>query len=209
MVENNLGVMTEYCLTSFLNFSNKELIHWAFIFCWNLTFQNLLSLFITFLYFQILTNILIDISDSLWPHRLQHARLPCPSPNPGACSNLCPLSQGCNPTISSSVILSRPAINRSQHQDLFQSVSYSHKLAKILKFWFQHQSSMNIQHWFALRLTGLISLQFKGLSRVFSNTTVHKHQFFSAQLSLWPYLHIYTWPLDKLWLWPDGSLSAK
>ena len=68
MVENNSGDITEYCLTSFLNFSNKELIHWAFVFCWNLSFQNLLSLFITFLYFQILTNILIDISSVTQSH---------------------------------------------------------------------------------------------------------------------------------------------
>ena len=125
------------------------------------------------------------VSNSLRPHGLQNARLPCPSPTPGACSDSCPLSQWCHPTISSSVIpffsclQSFPASGSFQMSQLFasgaQSIGVSAS-ASVLP--------MNIQDWFPLRLTGQISLQSKGLSRVFSNTTIQKHQFFSAQLSL-------------------------
>ena len=86
---------------------------------------------------------------------------------------------------------SPPALNLFQHQGLFQWVSSSHEVAKVLEFQLQHQS-----FWFPLGLTGLI-LQSKGLSRVFSNTTVQKHQFFSAQLSVWSNSHIHTWLLEK------------
>ena len=102
------------------------------------------------------------VSESLWPHGPQHARLPCPPPYPGVCSNSCPLSQWCHPTISSSFVpfssclQSLPA---SGDQSIGASAS-----ASVLP--------MNIQGWFPLGLTGLISLQSKGLSRVFSNTTV-------------------------------------
>ena len=125
------------------------------------------------------------VSNSLWAHRLQHARLPCPSPNPRACSNSCPLSWWCHPTISSFVVSfsfclqSLPASGSFQMSQFFASggqrigVSAS---ASVLP--------MNIQDWFPLGWTGLISLQSKGLSRVFSNITVPKHQFFSARLSL-------------------------
>ena len=123
------------------------------------------------------------VSDSLRPHGLQHARLPCPSPVPRACSNSCPSSRWCHPTISYSVIpfssrlQSFPASGSFPMSGFFasggQNIGVS---ASILP--------MNIQDWFPLQLTGLISLQSKGLSRVFSNTTVQKHQFFGAQLSL-------------------------
>ena len=123
------------------------------------------------------------VSDSLWPHGLQCARLPCPSPTPGACSNSCPLSQWCHPTILSFVIpfssclQSFPASGSFPVSQFFasggQSIGAS---ASVL--------SMKIQDWFLLGLTGLISLQSKGLSRVFSNTTVQKHHFFCAQFSL-------------------------
>ena len=76
------------------------------------------------------------MSDFLWPHGLQHARLPCPSLSPGVCTNSCPLSQWCHPTISSSVIPSPPTFNLSQHQGLFQWVSSSHQVAKVLSFSF-------------------------------------------------------------------------
>ena len=124
-------------------------------------------------------------SDSLWPHESQHARPPCPSPTPRACSNSCPLSRWGHPTISSSVVpfysclQSFPASGSFPMSQFFTSggqrigVSAS---ASILP--------MNIQDWFPLGWTGLISLQSKGLSRVFSNTTIQKHWFFSAQLSL-------------------------
>ena len=122
------------------------------------------------------------VSDSLWPYGLQHARLPCPSPSPGACSNSCPLSQWCYPTISSSVIpfsscsQSFPASGSFLTSQLFasgdQSIGASASALVLL---------MNIRDWFPLGLTSLISLQPKGLSKVFSNTTVQKHQFFGAQ----------------------------
>ena len=124
------------------------------------------------------------VSYSLLPHGLQHSRLPCPTPTPGACLNSCPSSRWCHPTISSSVIpfssclQSFPASGSFPVSQFFASGSQSIGVsasASVLP--------MNIQDWFPLGLTGLISLQSKGLLRVFSNTTVQKHQFFCAQLS--------------------------
>ena len=80
------------------------------------------------------------MSDSLWPHGLQHASFPCPSPNPGAYSNSCPLSQWCHPTISSSVIPFSLHLQSFQHQGLFQWISSSHQVAEVLEFQLQHQS---------------------------------------------------------------------
>ena len=121
---------------------------------------------------------------TLKPHRLQHARPPCPSPTPRACSNSCPLSRCCHPTISSSVVpfsshlQSFPASGTFPRSQFLpsggQSIGVSAS-ALVLP--------MTIQHWFPLGLTGWISLQSRGFSRVF-NTTVQKHQFFSAQLFL-------------------------
>ena len=103
-----------------------------------------------------------------------------------------------------------PAFNLSQHQGLFQWVSSSCQVAKVWEFQLQHQSSQWIfKPGFLFRLTGLISLQSKGLSRVFSNTTVRKHQFFGAQLSLWSNYHICTRLLEKPQLWLYRPLSAK
>ena len=125
------------------------------------------------------------MSDSLRPHGLQHARPPCPSPTPGVYSNSCPLGWWCQPTISSSVIpfssrlQSFPASGSFPVSQLFTSAGQSTRAsasASVLP--------MNTQDWSPLGWTGWISLQSKGLSRVFSNTTVQKHQFFSAQLSL-------------------------
>ena len=124
------------------------------------------------------------VSNSLWPHGLQHARLPCPSPTPRVYSNSCPLSWWCHPTISSSVVpfsclQSFPASGSFPMSQFFTSggqrigVSAS---ASVLP--------LTIQDWFPLGLTRWISSQSKGLSKVFSNTTVQKHQFFRAQLSL-------------------------
>ena len=92
-----------------------------------------------------------------------------------------------------------PALSLSQHQDLFKWISSLHQVAKGLEFELHAASvlPMNIQDWFPLGLTGLISLQSKGLSRVFSNTTLQKHQFFGAQLSSQSNSHIHTWPLEK------------
>ena len=123
------------------------------------------------------------VSDSLWPHGLWHARLPCPSPSPGPCTNSCPLSQWCHPTILvvpfSSCPQSFPASRSFLTSQLFtsggQSIGVSAS-ASVLP--------MIIQYWFPLGWTGLISLLSKRLSRVFFSTTVQKDQFFSTQLSL-------------------------
>ena len=128
----------------------------------------------------------------------------------GSCSDSCPLSQWCHPTISSSVIpfsscfQSFPASGAFLVSQFFtsggQSIGVSAS-ASVLP--------MNIQDWFPLGLTGWISLQSKGLSRVFSNTTVRKHQFLSFQLSLRTNSHIHTWLLEKPLLWLDGPLLIK
>ena len=135
----------------------------------------------------------LTVSDSLQPHGLQHARLPCPSPAPGACSNSCPLSQRCHPTISVSVV---------PFSFCFQSCAASGSFP-LCQFFLSGGQSTGVsasasyrpkksQGWDPSEWTGWISLQSKGLSRVFSNTTVQKHSFFSAQLSLWSNSHIYT-----------------
>ena len=110
------------------------------------------------------------VSDSLQPHGLQHTSPPCPLPTPRAYSDSGPLSRWCIPTISSSVILSPPppAFNLCQHQGLFKWVSSLHQVAKVLEFQFQISVlPMIIQDWFPLGWTDWISLQSKGLSRVF------------------------------------------
>ena len=124
------------------------------------------------------------MSDSLWPHEPQHARPPCPSPTPGVHPTPCPLSRWCHPAISSSVVpfssclQSFPASGSFPMSQLFapggQSIGVSASTSVL---------PMNSQGWSPLGWTGWISLQSQGLSRVFSNTTVQKHQFFSAQLS--------------------------
>ena len=133
-------------------------------------------------------------SDSLWPCGLQHASLPCSSLSPRICSNLCPSSWWCHPTISSSVVPSPPALNLSQHQGLFQWVCPSHQVAKVLELQLHHQSFQWIYSGLiSFRINWcLISLLSKGLSRVFSSTTVWKDPFFSAQPSLWSEPHICT-----------------
>ena len=138
------------------------------------------------------------ISNSLWPHGLQHARLPCPSLTPGACSDSCPLSRWCHPTISSSVIpfsscLQSFPISGSLTMSQFlasggQSIGVSASVSVL---------PMNIQDWFPLGWTGWISLQSKGLSRIFSNTTVQKHQFFSPTILGCPQLMPYQTPTSK------------
>ena len=136
------------------------------------------------------------LSDSLQPHESQHTRPPCPSPTPGVYSDSCPSSRWCHPTISSSVspfssCQSLPASGSFPMSQLSewggQSIGVS-ALASVLP--------TNTQEW-SLGWTGWISLQSKGLSKVFSNTTVQKHQFFSAQLSSQSNSHIHIWPLEK------------
>ena len=136
------------------------------------------------------------MSDSLRPGEPQHARPPCPSPTPGVYPNPCPSSWWCHPTISSSVVpfsscpQSFPASGSFPVSQFFvsggQSIGVS---ASVLP--------MSTQDWSPLGWTGWISLQAKGLSRVFSNTTIRKHQFFGTQLSLQSNSHIHTWPLEK------------
>ena len=138
------------------------------------------------------------VSDSLWPHGLQHVRPPCSSPTPGTCSNSCPFSRWCHPTISSSVV---PFSSHLQSFSTSGSFQMSHFFVSSGQIIGVSASAsvfpMNIQDWFPLGLTGLIFLQSKGFSRVFSNTTVQKHQFFGAQLSLQSNSHIHTRPLEK------------
>ena len=136
--------------------------------------------------------------NSLRPHGMQHARLPCLSPTPRAYSNSRPSSQWCHLTISSSgvpfssCLQSFPESGSFLMSQLFtsggQSIGAS-PAASVLP--------MNIQDWFPLEWTGWISLQSKGLLRVFSSTTVQKYQFSGAQLFLWSNSHIHTWPLEK------------
>ena len=125
------------------------------------------------------------MSDSLWPHEPQHTRPPCPSLTPRVHPNLCPLSWWCHPTISSSVVpfsscpQSFPASGSFPMNQLFASGGQSIRVSASTSV-----LPMNTQDWSPWGWTGWISLQSKGLSRVFSNTTVQKHQFFSTQLSL-------------------------
>ena len=141
------------------------------------------------------------MSDSSRPHGLQHARLLCPSPTPKACSNSCPLSQWCHLTISSSLFPSLPPL---LPPSIFPSIRVFSNESVLYIRWPKYWSlvlvsvlPMNIQDWFPLGWTGLTFSQSKELSRVFSNTTVQKHQFFGAQLSLWSNSHIRTWLLEK------------
>ena len=138
------------------------------------------------------------MSDSLRPHESQHARPPCPSPTPGVHSDPRPSSQWCHPATSSSVVpfsscpQSLPASESFPMSQLFtwggQSTGVS-ALASVLP--------KESQGWSPSEWTGWISLQSKGLSRVFSNTTVQKLQFFSVQRSSQSNSHIHTWPLEK------------
>ena len=138
------------------------------------------------------------VSDSLQPHEPQHARPPCPSPTPRLYPNSCPLSQWCHPTISSSVIpfsscpQSFPASGSFPMGQLFASCGQRTGVSASTSV-----LPMNTQDWSPLEWTGWISLKSKGLSRVFSNTTVQKHQFFSTHFSFYSNSHIHTWLLEK------------
>ena len=142
------------------------------------------------------------VSDSLWPHEMQHARPPCPSPTPRVHSNSCPSSRWCHPAISSSVVpfsschQSLPASESFPMSQLFSWGGQSTGVSALASF-----LPKNTQDWPPLEWTGRISLQSKGLSRVFSNTTVQKHQFFSAQLSSQSNSYIHTWLLEKPYMW--------
>ena len=138
------------------------------------------------------------VPDFLKPHEPQHARPACPSPTPRVHPNPCPSSQWCHPTISSSVVpfsscpQSFPASGYFKMSQLLASDGESIGVSASTSV-----PPMNTQDWSPLGWTGWISLQSKGLSRVFSNTTVQKHQLFGARLSSQSNSHIHTWPLEK------------
>ena len=138
------------------------------------------------------------MSGSLWPHGLQYLRLPCPSSSSRSCSNSCPLSRWSHPTVSSSVVpfsscpQSFPASGSFPMSQFFTSGGQSIGVSSSASVF-----PMNIQDWFPLGWTSRISLQSKGLSRVFSNTTVQKHQFFGTQLSSQSNSDIHTWILKN------------
>ena len=137
-------------------------------------------------------------SDTLQPHGLQHARLPCPSPIPGAYSNSCPSCQWCHPSITSSVIPFSSCLQPYPASGSFPINQFFPSGGQIIGV--SASTSvlpMNTQDWSPLGWTSWISLLSKGLPRVFSNTTVQKHQFFRAQLSSPSNSHIHTWLLEK------------
>ena len=150
------------------------------------------------------------VSNSLQPHESQHARLPCPSPSPRVHSDSHPSSWWCHPAISSSVVpfsscsQSLPASECFPMSQLFVWGGQSTGVSALASF-----VPKKSQGWSPSEWTGWISLQSKGLSRVFSNTIVQKLQFFSAQLSSQSNSHIHTWPLEKLYAWLDGTFVAK
>ena len=126
------------------------------------------------------------MSDPLWPHGLQHTRLPCPSPTPGACLNSWPLSQWCHRTISSSVIPFSPCL-----QSFPASGSFPIFRVDLFQDWLVWSPCPS-----------------KGLSRIFSSTIVWNHQFFVTQPSSWSNFHIHTWLVEKPQLWLDRPLSV-
>ena len=138
------------------------------------------------------------VSDSLRPHESQHARPPCPSPPPGVHSDSRPSSPWCHPAISSSVVpfsscpQSLPASESFPMSQLFISGGQTTGPSALASFLPKKSQGWSPSEW-----TGWISLQSKGLSRVFSNTTVQKHQFFGTQLSSQSNSHIHTWPQEK------------
>ena len=148
------------------------------------------------------------MSDSLWPNGLQHTRLPCPSP----CWNLLKLMSIESVMPSNHLILCHPLLLLPS---IFPSIRGFSNESALCNRWPKYWSfsfsiiSMNIQGWFPLGLTGLISLQSKGLSRIISNTIVQKHQFFGTQTALWSNCHIHIWILEKPKLWLYGPVLAK
>ena len=167
----------------------KRINRMKFLLCWRPTLTD------TFSSVQFSRSV---VSDSLRPHESQHARPPCPSQTPGVHSDSSPSSQWCHPAISSSVIpfsscpQSLPVSESSPMSQLFSWGGQSTGVSASASFLPKKSQGWSPSEW-----TGRISLQSKGLSRVFSNTTVQKHQFFSAQLSSQSNSHIHTWPQEK------------
>ena len=177
-LENNfLHILSQYC--------NAYVEHLLFLKSTDICNYSHFSLFFFHFTYYLVQFSRSVVSDSLRPHEPQHARPPCPSPTPGVYPNPCPLNRWCHPAILSSVILfsscpqSFPASGSFQMSQLFtlggQSIGVSTSTSVL---------PMNTHDWSPLGWTGWFSLQSKGLSRVFSNTTIQKHQFFGAQLSL-------------------------
>ena len=137
------------------------------------------------------------MSDSLWSHELQHARPPCPSPTPRVYSNSCPSSQWCHPAISSSVIPFSSCPNPSQHQGLSQWVNCLHEVANVLEFQLSISPSNEHPGLISFKMDWLDLLAVQGTHKIFSNTTVKKHQFLSAQFSSQSNSHIHTWLLEN------------
>ena len=149
------------------------------------------------------------MSDSLRPHESQHARPPCLLPFPGVHSDSCPLSQWCHPAISSChplLLLTPipPSIRAFSNESALRM-----RWPKYWSFSFNTFLPVNTQDWSPVGWTGWISFQSKGLSRVFSNTTVLTHQFFGTQLSSQSNSHIHTWPLGKPQPWLDRPLPKR
>ena len=200
-----------YLLVCFLIFFDFHLI-FSLILIWHqhlLLFNSAYPFFTTislasiskWIHFSIVSSVQFSrtvMSDSLRPHEQQHTRPPCPSPTPRVHAGSRSSSQWCHPAISSSVVpfsscfQSLPASESFLMSQLFAWGGQSTGVSALSSF-----LPKNTQDWSPLEWTGWISLQCKGLSRVFSNTTVQKHQFFSTQLSSQSNSHIHTWPLEK------------
>ena len=150
------------------------------------------------------------MSNSLWSLGMQHARPPCASASPRVCPSSCPLNRWCYPTVSTSALpfsfclQSFPESGSFPMSQLFSSGGQSIGASVSATVF-----PMSIQYWFPLELTSLISLVSKGFSRIFSSTTIWKHQFFSAKAFLWPNSHIHAWLLEKPELWQYGPLLVK
>ena len=141
------------------------------------------------------------MSDCLWPHESQHARPPCPSPTPGGHSDSCPSSQWCHPAISSSVLPFSSCPQSLPASDFCNESTLRMRWLNYWSFSFSIIPSKEIPGLIAFRMDWLDLLASKGLSRVFSNTTVQKHQFFGTQPSSQSNSHIHTWLLEK-WVNP-------
>ena len=185
---SNTQSFNKHCLTNYVRYSSKP---------WRRRYKKVQALrkLVAWNLYQFSSSV---VSDSLWPHESQHARPPCPSQTPGVYSNSCPSSRWCHPAISSSVV---PFSSCPQSFSALGSFPMSQLFAWVGQSTGGSASAsvfpMNTQDGSPLGWTGWISLLPKVLSRVSSNTTVQKHQFFSAQRSLQSNSHIHTWPLKK------------
>ena len=182
----------EYCDQNWCKQIHKGYYHLTFKFAPKTVLETLLIIFMSVSHYMGLeSKYSVEpfssslMSTSLWSHGLQHASRPCPSPTPRACTNSCPLSRWCHPAIPSSVVPTSSRLQSFPASGSFPKSQFFTSSGQ--RFGVSASASvlpMNIQDWFPLGLTGLIFLQSKGLSRIFSKITVQKHQFFTAQLSL-------------------------